>query len=83
MCSVSFIIETYRYKFLLFQKNNSNVYVLTEYNEHIIDLNTPWNAGKQLSVHVINDHEDISSISEIHGKMDLDLLICNLLIGGT
>ncbi|VDI33497.1 Hypothetical predicted protein [Mytilus galloprovincialis] len=63
------------------QKNNSNVYVLTEYNEHIIDLNTPWNAGKQLSVHVINDHEDISSISEIHGKMDLDLLICNLLIG--
>ncbi|CAG2208728.1 unnamed protein product [Mytilus edulis] len=47
-----------------FKKNNSNVYVLTEYNEHIIDLNTPWNAGKPLSVHVNNDHEDISSISK-------------------
>ncbi|CAC5409472.1 unnamed protein product [Mytilus coruscus] len=64
------------------QKNNSNVYVLTdEYNEHIIDLNTPWNARKQHSVHEVNDHEEISSISEIQGKMDLDLLICNLLIG--
>ncbi|XP_063407910.1 uncharacterized protein LOC134691350 isoform X2 [Mytilus trossulus] len=62
-----------------FKKNNSNVYELTNGNN--VDLNTPWDARKPPSIHANNDHEDISSLSEIHCTMDLDLLICNLLIG--
>lgn len=69
---------------LTFEEDESQYKATT----HITTLNKPWSAKKSKSFYIqlkkenTDNLDEISTIADIPSQIDLDILVCYLLIGG-